>query len=364
MPKVLIVIARLNVGGTSQYIGELVQGLQKSGYEVLVATGYVQGAEVEDAVVAKLPIQRVAKLGRKISPVNDIQARREIKKIIESFKPNLIYSHTFKAGFLVRSLKNHVPVVHAFHGHLLTEPELVGWKSRLVVVLERLMAPRARALVTVGKRVASELLAEGVGKEAQYRSIAPGVRTLTLESRSHARKELKLENETRPIVVWMARVTAVKAPHRVADIARSIPEARFLLAGGGDLIDEIKNDVPSNLSIVGWQPASRMWAVADLAISTSENEGMPVALIEAQLAGIPVVAVDVGSVGEVIENEETGYTTEEFGEDFINKVRELVHSSEERKRLGMNARVRASREFSPERLIASHLSLFEEILGR
>ena len=145
---------------------------------------------------------------------------------------------------------------------------------------------------------------------------------------------------------------------------RQIPEARFLLAGGGDLIEEIKKNVPSNLSIVGWQPAVRMWAAADLAISTSENEGMPVALIEAQLAGIPVVAVDVGSVGEVIDNGNTGYTFNRCDESFIAKVRELVHSSEERERLGANAKVRASREFSPELLITSHLALFEEILGR
>ena len=107
-----------------------------------------------------------------------------------------------------------------------------------------------------------------------------------------------------------------------------------------------------------------MWAVADLAISTSENEGMPVALIEAQLAGIPVVAIDVGSVGEVISNSETGFVFDECGDDFIAKVRELIHSTQERERLGASAKVRASREFSPERLIASHLSLFEEILGR
>lgn len=364
MPKVLIVIARLNVGGTSQYIGELVHGLQKNGYEVLVATGHVQGAEVEDSVVKTLPVHRISSLGRKISFIKDFRARKEIKQIISSFNPDLIYSHTFKAGFLVRTLRNSAPVIHAFHGHLLSEPELVGWRSRVVVLLERLVAPRSRVLVTVGKRVAKELLDKGVGKPDQYRSIAPGVRELPLEERSEARRALGVEDETRPIVVWMARVTAVKAPQRVAEIARQIPEARFLLAGGGDLIEEIKKDNPPNLSILGWQPAVQMWSVADLAISTSENEGMPVALIEAQLAGIPVVALDVGSVGEVIEHGKTGYTFDRLDESFIAKVRELVHSSDDRKHLGANAKVRASREFSPKLLITSHLVLFEEILGR
>lgn len=364
MPKILIVIARLNVGGTAQYVGEVVEGLRNAGHEVLVATGHVQGAEVEDSVVKHLPIQRTLHLGRKVSFFDDFRARKEIRSVIDSFKPDLIYSHTFKAGFLVRSLKNSVPVVHAFHGHLLTEPELVGWKSRVVVFLEKLMAPKSRVLVTVGRRVAQELLAEGVGDSSQYKSIAPGVRPLALEDRNAARKALGIEDETRPIIVWMARVTAVKAPQRVAQIAKEIPEARFLLAGGGDLLDEISRDLPANLSIVGWQPSTRMWAVADLAISTSVNEGMPVALIEAQLAEVPVVAVDVGSVGEVIENEKTGFTFESFGEAFISKVRELVHSPSERNRLGAYAKVRACREFLPELLITSHCEMFEEILGR
>jgi glycosyltransferase involved in cell wall biosynthesis len=135
-----------------------------------------------------------------------------------------------------------------------------------------------------------------------------------------------------------------------------------LLAGGGDLLDEVKRDLPSNLTVVGWQPATRMWAVADLAISTSENEGMPVALIEAQLAGIPVVGVDVGSVGEVVEDGKTGFVFAEFGEDYIKKVRELVLDEKQLHRLGSFAQERAAREFSPSALIKSHIEMFDEIL--
>ena len=364
MPKVLIVIARLNVGGTSQYIGELVHGLQAHGYEVLVATGYVQGAEVEDGVVASLPLRRVPSLGRKISIFKDLKARRELKAVISSFNPDLVYSHTFKAGLLTRTLKVAAPRIHAFHGHLLSEPELAGWKSRVVVFFERLMASRARSLVTVGEKVAAELLEEGVGDNSQYASIAPGVRALELESREGARKTLGIHEESRPVVVWMARVTAVKAPQRVAEIARQVPGALFLLAGGGDLMNSIMRDLPSNLKVLGWQPATRMWAVADLAISTSENEGMPVALIEAQLAGIPVVAVDVGSVSEVIDDGTTGFVFEEFGEDYIKKVRELVATPSQMEILGRAAHERAMRVFSVEKLVNSHLTLFNEILGR
>lgn len=364
MPKILIVIARLNVGGTAQYVGELVKGLKPSKYEVLVATGHVQGAEVEDAVVNSLPLVRVPAMGRKISLVADWNARRQLKKVIADFQPDLIYSHTFKAGLLARSIKSSVPKIHAFHGHLLSEPELQGFKSRLVVFLERLMAKRSAALVTVGERVARELLAEGVGEAKQYRSIAPGVNPLHLEDREVARKSLGVADETRPIVVWMARVTAVKAPMRVVEIAKAIPEARFLLAGGGDLLDEVKEAAVENLTVLGWQEATKMWAVADLAISTSENEGMPVALIEAQLAGVPVVAVNVGSVAEVIADGDTGYVFDEFGAEFIARVKELVLEKSEIKVMGERAKNRARDEFSPQKMVNSHLALFDEILSR
>ncbi len=364
MPKVLIVIARLNVGGTAQYIGELVKGLKPSKYEVLVATGHVQGAEVEDGVVNSLPLVRVPAMGRKISFLNDWKARKQLKKVIAEFQPDLIYSHTFKAGLLVRSIKSSVPNIHAFHGHLLSEPELQGFKSRIVVLIERYLAKRSEVLVTVGKRVAQELLEEKVGTADQYRSIAPGVNPLQLEDRSSARAELGITDEVRPIVVWMARVTAVKAPMRVVEVAKAIPEARFLLAGGGDLLEEVKKAAPENLTVLGWQSATKMWAVADLAISTSENEGMPVALIEAQLAGVPVVAVNVGSVAEVIADKETGYVFDEFGAEFIAQVRELVLEKTEIASLGERAKNRARDEFSPHKMVNSHLALFDEILSR
>ncbi len=195
MPKVLIVIARLNVGGTAQYISELTFGLQSRGYEVLVATGFVQGAEVEDKVAESLPLHRIASLGRKISPVQDWQARKELAEVIELSQPDVIYSHTFKAGLIARTIATDTPRIHAFHGHLLDEPELRGWKVALVKAFETRLAKRSDLLVTVGQRVAKELLAVGVGSPDKYRSIAPGVRALNLVERDQVLKEFGLQNE-------------------------------------------------------------------------------------------------------------------------------------------------------------------------
>lgn len=363
MARVLIVIARLNVGGTAQYVGELAKELGKCGHEVLVATGHVQGAEIEDRIVSEIPLRRIPSLGRKISLLEDLKARSDLKRVIWEFSPDLIYSHTFKAGALVRSLSLKVPVVHAFHGHLLDEPELAGFKVRLVMAIERLLAPRAKVLVTVGKRVADELLEAKVGSKEQYLSIAPGVYPLELEQEPRARISLGLEGEQRVIVAWLARVVAVKGPHRVIELARKIPEARFIMAGGGELYDEIKSMAPANLSVLGWQEARKVWAAADLAVSTSENEGMPVALIEAQLAGLPVVALDVGSVAEVIEDGVTGYVYDEIDEKFIDAVKKLIGDAKLRAEMGEAAAKLADEEFNPARFIQEHLRLFERVLG-
>ena len=364
MARYLFVIARLNLGGTSQYLYELSKGLVAGGDEVLIATGYVQGAEREDPLVAKMPIRRIEHLGRKISLVGDWRARRELRGVIIEYKPDLIYSHTFKAGLLARTIRTSIPRVHAFHGHLLSEPELAGWRAQVVVFIERILAKRARVLVTVGEKVARELLAERVGEPVQYRSIAPGVVPLSLADRDSVRRELGIEGETRPIVVWLARVTAVKAPRRVVELARAIPGAFFILAGGGDLLDEMKECAVANLRVVGWQNAASIFAIADLAISTSENEGMPVALIEAQLAGLPVVGIDVGSVREVVADGVTGYVLGSFGADYVARVRELVGDAGLREKFGLAARERAADEFSPERLLNSHREIFAEILAR
>jgi len=362
--RVLIVIARLNKGGTAQYLEELTVGLQRAGLTVCVATGFVQGLEIEADSVANLPVARIPSLGRRISPIRDLKARHELQALVDEFKPDLIYTHTFKAGLIGRTLRRRVKLIHAFHGHLLTEPELQGFRRPIVILIERLLASRAERLVTVGKRVAEELLEVGIGRPSQYQSIAPGVRPITLEDRATVRSEFKFANDTRPVVAWLARVTAVKAPHRVVELAQSIPGAIFVQAGGGDLLNQLKKEPPiENWHLLGWQPATKIWAIADIAISTSENEGMPVALIEAQLAGIPAVALDVGSVAEVIRSGETGFVLKQWNQEFIERLSELVDSNQLRAQFGHNARNRAIEEFKPERLINEHIKLFQSVLN-
>jgi glycosyltransferase involved in cell wall biosynthesis len=360
--RVLHVIARLNVGGTARYITQLAHELPRHGIETFLATGFVQGAEVEDPSAQAIDLIRVPAMGRSIKPIKDHFARKQLEKIIAEVKPDIIHTHTFKAGYVIRMKKQSIPVIHTFHGHLLDDPEFSGFKSKLIIRLERKFAKNSAKLVTVGRRVADELLEQQIGVRNQFVNIPPGVVAVEVTPRDQALKNLKLEDTGTPIVGWIARVTGVKNPMRALEVADALPDTRFVMAGGGDLLGQVRAAAPSNVSVIGWAEAADLFGASDIILSTSENEGMPVALIEAQLAGKPVVATDVGSVSEVVLNHETGIVTNKNTGSIASAIESLVLDKAKREEMGRLAIARSQALFSVDRMINAHIELYKSIV--
>jgi glycosyltransferase involved in cell wall biosynthesis len=173
-----------------------------------------------------------------------------------------------------------------------------------------------------------------------------------------ALKKYKAKRTKKIRVLWLARVTGVKNPQRAVEIANLMPQIDFYLAGGGDLLEKTKNQAPSNLKVLGWQDAKSILPIADIFLSTSENEGMPIALIEAQLAGIPVVATNVGSVSEVIVNNKTGFVCRKSNEELIKAISKLAESKSLRRKFGKNGKAHALKMFSEKQLISAHKELY------
>ena len=360
--RVLHVIARLNVGGTARYITQLANQLPKHGIETFVATGFVQGAEVEDEFAQSINLIRIRSMGRSINPIKDHFARKQLEKIIATVKPDIIHTHTFKAGYVIRMKKQPVPVIHSFHGHLLDDPEFSGFKYKVIIEVERMLAKRSSKLVTVGRRVADELLEQCIGTKDQYINIPPGVVALNITPRTQALKNLGLTCNNQLIVGWIARVTGVKNPMLALEIADAMPQTHFVMAGGGDLLEQVKAAAPSNVTVVGWAQAEDVFGASDIILSTSENEGMPVALIEAQLAGKPVVATDVGSVSEVVLNHETGIVTNNNAGSIALALESLLLDKLKRTEMGTLATSRANALFSVDRMINAHIALYTSIV--
>jgi glycosyltransferase involved in cell wall biosynthesis len=363
---VLHLIARLNLGGTAKYLITLNDGLNKAGVKSLIATGYVQTDEIEDLEVKKLKPIRIKNLGRKISLINDLKAVKELREVILRIKPDVIHTHTFKAGLLVRAQRNKIEeglgkkikFVHTFHGHLFDDPEFKGFKAFVIKRIEKRLSQRSDQLITVGEIVKSDLGSRGIYGKSKTISIPPAVAPLKLQSKSSALKKYKVKDKNRVRVLWLARVTGVKDPHKVITIAQSLPNIDFYMAGGGDLLQEIKVNAPKNLKVLGWQDAKNVLPIADIFLSTSKNEGIPIAMIEAQLAGIPIVATDVGSVSEVVIINKTGILCDRSEKQLIEGIKKLALDKKLRSTFSKNTKFMALKNFSTSKFIKAHRDIY------
>ena len=358
--KVLHVIARMNVGGTARYLEELIASAPSLKYEAELATGFVQGEELESPGVKKLKPHRINHLGRSISPINDLRAYFELKKVIAKVKPDVVHSHTFKAGLLARLVPGNFKRVHTFHGHLFEDQSFSATQKFIILRAEKYLASRTDQFISVGERVGHELRDLGIGRSSKWVSIAPGVEPLKKIAKKTARTKLKMPTSGL-IVGWMARVTSVKNPHLALEIAKEFPHIQFLIAGGGDLLGEIKSKAGKNVKVIGWADSSLVWSAVDLVLSTSDNEGMPIALIEAQLAGLPVVATDVGSTSEVINSGKTGYVVSKDKDKLKAKLRELIDNPALLTKFGKSAITNAEKHFTIEKMDKAHQNLYKKL---
>ncbi len=365
--KVLHVISRMNSGGTATYLNTLLPGLSKKGVEVLLVIGNVASGESESIGISNSYIRRIDSLNRSLNISNDLSSISDFKEIVKDFKPDVVHSHAFKGGLISRVNPVKGPSrVHTFHGHHLHDPEFGRIEIGIMNMIERFLQRKTDGYMFVGNRVKTELQAVGIGRNRPSTVIAPGVELGALPSKSEALKNLGLGeiSKDQVVIMWSGRFVDVKRPERVLELAEGLPHQIFVMAGDGPLKAELAQRAPSNLHLVGWQDRDSILAAADLFLSTSQSEGMPLSLIEAQCAGIPVFAPDVGSVSELIMNEESGYLCDPSLEDLESKVEKLASDSKLRMKMSQVSRNLGKEKFSVDGFVMNHLIFYESILNR
>lgn len=353
----------MNVGGTATYLFNLIHGLEDRGVTNLLAVGHVPENEKEDLRVHDLNHVRVKDLSRSLNPFLDLKAFLALRKVVKKFQPDIIHTHTFKAGLLARNLGLGIPNVHTFHGHHLYDPEFGGFSRLVLNFVEKRLAKRSSRLLTIGERVAEELLEQGIGQSQQYISIAPGISPLEVEDSERVRKRLSIEKSDF-VVVWLGRFTPVKRPDLVVEVAKRLPHLIFVMAGDGELRESVSSSAPQNVRIVGVQSAAEMWAIADLALLTSDSEGMPLSIIEAQMSGVPVVATNVGSVSEIVEDGVTGKLSRVDTDQIASSIVELVANPSRLEEMRRAAKSRAGSLFTREVMVDKHIEVYREVLDR
>ena len=371
--RILRVIARMNVGGPAWQVSVLTRGLDAGRFETRLIVGDVGEGEADFVELRDpdLPLAKIPGLGRSVRFGDDLKAFIAIRRSIRDFRPDIVHTHTAKAGLLGRlaAVTSRVPVkVHTYHGHLL-HGYFGRFISRVLVLVEQVLARSTTTLVAVGARVRDDLVASGIGHHDQYEVIPPGVASVATIGRESARIRLGLPPDV-PVVLFVGRLTAIKRPDRLIEamslVLESRPDAVLGLVGEGDLLKETRiraEPLGSAVHFLGWQPdIASLYVASDCVVLTSDSEGMPVTLIEAAMAGVPAVTTDVGSAREVVLDGVTGLVVAPEAAAVADGILRLLDPNL-RNLMGAAALAKANTEFNTQRLIADHAALYDRLIS-
>jgi len=367
---VVHVVTRTNIGGPSVILDGL---LADSSGEVryTIVRGETDGSEGDYfAHLSDDPrFVTVAGLGRSISPLSDVMAFIRLISTLRKLSPDVVHTHMAKAGVVGRlaAWVARVPVrIHTYHGHLLYG-YFSPWKTRLVVLIERVLRLFTTHAIVVGSAVRDDLIRARIVSDAQSTMIPPGIPLAILDvpaDRCGASTDALL-------VGFIGRLTSIKRPDRFVEMARAIASGRtdveFLIVGDGPLGDEIRKMtqlIPS-IHCVGWRrDITPILAALDVLVMCSDNEGIPLTLLEASLHGVATVTTDVGSVRDVVDDGRTGFVTARSPEALIAAVTRLLDDQELRSRLGQAGRELVSRAFDVETAQRRHRELYRRLVER
>lgn len=363
----------MNVGGPAVEISNLMRGMDTSQFEQLLVTGACAPDEADflETQAFDVPARRIRGLGRAVRPWDDAYAYASLAGIIRDFNPDIIHTHTAKAGVLgrlaARQARSRAKIVHTYHGHLL-HGYFSPAKTRAIVTIEKNLAAKSDALITVAEGVRDDLLRAGIGTPEQYRVIYPGLETPTTHERRVAREHFGL-GESEFVVGYIGRITQIKRPDRLADVAGCLkveaPNVRILVAGSGDLMPELQRRVDAEdlpMTLLGWQSdVGLVLSACDAVILTSDNEGTPLSLIQAAMSGLPVVATEVGSVSEIVVQNKSGLLTSTNIVDISRSVVSLGANRSRARLMGEYGLNWSRQTFGIGRFVEQHEDLYANL---
>lgn len=325
-------------------------------------------------------VERVPELGAAPSPLHDLWALFKLWRLIRKYRPDIVHTHTAKAGFLGRIaawLAGCPHVIHTFHGHVL-EGYFSPRVNRAIQLAERSLGNLSEALLTVSRQQADELSGRfGVAPEEKFHVVPLGLDLspyLAVEEPDFREKTLRL--------LWLGRFVPIKNLELLLKVAsacaaRQLP-VEFTLAGEGPLKVEFAEAVEQlglgNVRMLPWQddivPALQ---AAHLLVMTSHREGTPLSLIQGMAAGRPFVStaaggtVDLGTGIPRLESNSWWYDNAVLAaanpEAFASVLERLLGNRGWMERMSRKAREFAATQFSEHRLTEDIAQLYHGLIG-
>lgn len=382
MKKVVRIIGRLNVGGPAIHTVLLTELLDPRRFHSRLVIGLEGPTEGSMRYLADergvVPVI-IPEMGREISWRDDLIALAKLVALLRREKPDIIHTHTAKAGTLGRLAalialpRRRTTLYHTFHGHVF-HSYFGPRKTRMFLRIERFLGRYTHRLIAVSERTRQELIEYGIAPAEKIIAVPLGLDLEPFAQCERYRGELRAElgvAENTPLIGIVARLVPVKDVGTFLEaaqcLAARLPDVKFLIVGDGESRAQLEAqanalELAGRVCFLGYRKdLPRIYADLDVVALSSLNEGLPVSLIEAMSSGCLVVSTEVGGVPDLIQDGETGYLVPAQNPNALAEAWACALAHPERSRtMAARARQSALSRFHIQRLVSDMERLYTE----
>ncbi|OHB54789.1 MAG: hypothetical protein A2Y12_04005 [Planctomycetes bacterium GWF2_42_9] len=378
--KIVHIITRLILGGAQENTLITCKELAARGHEVVLITGPAigpEGAMFEATKGQGYEVRVCEEMRRAILPWHDVVTYKKLKGMIAQLKPDVVHTHSAKAGILGRvagynlkgkfGVARRPAVVHTIHG-LAFHPYQNAIVNKLYIAIERFAAKRTDAFITVADAMTRQALAAGMGTADMYTTAYSAIeeesflRAISEDEREGFRKKYGIASDA-VVLVTVSRIAELKGHDYIIESARELagrfPKAVWLFVGDGALTEQYKEQIrrlglEERFKFTGLlEPGAVPLAIqsSDVLVHCSLREGLARALPQALLCGTPAISFDVDGAREVVNDNTGRLISPKDIKTLTAACAELIENKELREKLGTAGRESVRKQFAPQTMV-------------
>jgi glycosyltransferase involved in cell wall biosynthesis len=359
--RLLFIITKSGLGGAQTNVYDLISNFYKE-YEIHLVVGS-DGYLTEVVQALDIHTYVIPTLNRSIKPFADYQAIENCIALINKIKPDLIHAHSSKAGVIARIAGRitKTPTVFTAHGWGFT-PGTPLIRRSLALIAEMLLAPLSGKIICVSESDRQLARRWGVGSEASLVVVRNGIKDITVPAPNLLQQP--------PRLIMVARFNEQKDQATLLKAIALIKKYDFHLdlVGSGVSLESCKAlaealGISDKVSFLGdRRDVADLLANSQIFVLCTHYEGLPISILEAMRAGLPVVATNVNGIPEEVEDGVTGFLVpRQDVKALAEALSKLIQSPDVRQRMGMAAREKFLREFTIARMCCESRGVYESL---